>query len=170
MPLPTRSQSHACHRRWSARRASTGHFRSTASSSTRSEPTADLWDTFYLVVFPTFGEPVPSESLRRSASPGPLDVVPAHWKRPRRVFRCCPAAREHAVNLATTPPVGGRTCSLCSNADHAPSHRTAVSGCVSRHHSPTAAPDPRGQPYPSRAQRCEESTCHEVQAGSFSTG
>ena len=98
--------------------------------------------------------------------------MPAQWKRPRRVFRCCPAARH--ARRSTSPPLPrwvGEPARCAPYADHAPSHRTAVSGWVSRHHSPTAATDPRGAAIPVTGTTVRsQSTCHEVQAGSFSTG
>ena len=163
--------------------------------ATRSEPTADLRDTFYLVVFPTFRgtssfRKPSAKCFTRSArcpksrrfSRCPVDgadwhkrcagPMPAQWKRPRRVFRCCPAARH--ARRSTSPPLPrwvGEPARCAPYADHAPSHRTAVSGRVSRHHSPTAAPDPTGAAIPVTGTTVRsQSTGHEVQAGSFSTG
>ena len=101
--------------------------------STWSEPTADLWDTFYLVVFPTFRgtssfrKPSAKCFTRSARCPkgrrfsrcsahgadwhkrcaGPM---PAQWKRPRRVFRCCPAARH--ARRSTSPPLPGGWANL----------------------------------------------------------
>jgi len=83
--------------------------------STRSEPTADLWDTFYLVVFPTFRgtssfRKPSAKCFTRSARcrTRPLEAATQSLQ----VLPC--GSSRTPVNLATTPPVGGRTCSLCS--------------------------------------------------------
>jgi hypothetical protein len=62
----------------------------------------------------------------------------------------------HAGQPRNLPRWVGESARCAPYADHAPSHRTAVSGWVRRHHSPIAAPDPRAA-IPSRAQRCEVS-------------